>query len=79
MRAIDLLEGLIELINQSLQSGLDPRSSRKHSHMPGNRKVWSAETQCFAKPSFEPVAYRRGSDCLRNENAIPELFGWLPD
>ena len=76
---VELLEYPAEGINQSLQGWFRTGNSRKDSHVPGHRQAVQTETKRLTKPSFEPVACDRRPDFLRNENAIPELLGGLPD
>ena len=79
VRAIDLLECSAKVIDQSLQGWFGAGNSRKDSNMPGHVQVVPTKTQRLPKPSFESVTCRRSPDCFRNENAILELLGGLPD
>jgi len=74
-----LLEDSAEVIDQSLQGWFSAGNSRKDSHMPGHNQAMPTEPYRLTKSPFEPVACDRRPDCLRNENAIPELLGGLPD
>jgi hypothetical protein len=75
----EFLEDPGEVINQSLQGWFGTANSRKDTHVSGHSQAVSAETKRLAKPPFESVARDRRPGCLRDENAIPELFRGLPD